>query len=237
MRAATKEIAFLLLFLTSPLSMASTVMDVEVTCPVGGKRFVAEMAMSGTQFGQNLDRRPFGAIATPWPLAKCPSNGFVIYKDDFTASEIDRLTPYVRSVTYQTVQKKESDYYIAAHLMQYLGAPKSTFADALLMATWEAEQDERYDRYAAEALAAFEAILADTSHELAPAQAASYQQIAGELERRLGLFDKASRRFRALIDAPGVRGSELEQVVRQEIALTEAKDSGTHPFEATDTRP
>lgn len=232
MRTATKAIGFLLLFVAPLFSMASTVMNVEVTCPIGGERFEAEMAMSGTQFGQNLDRRPFGAIITPWPLSKCPSNGFVIYKDDFTASEIDRLTPYVKSVTYQTLQTKESDYYMAAHLMQYVGASKSTIADALLKATWEAEQDERYERYAVEALAAFEALIRHPSHELTPAQVASYQQIAGELERRLGFFDKANRRFTALIDAPGVRGSELEQVVRQEIALTEAMDSGTHPFEA-----
>ena len=235
MRTATKAIGFLLLLVAPLCSMASIVMDVEVTCPIGGERFETVVAMSGTQFGQNLDRRPFGAIVTPWPLSKCPSNGFVIYKDDLTASEIDRLTPYVKSATYQTLQKKESDYYLAAHLMQYLGAPKSTIADALLKATWEAELDDRYERYAVEALAAYEALISDPSRELTPAQTASYQQISGELERRLGLFDKASRRFTALIDAPGVKGSELEQVVRQEIALTEAKDSGTHPIEANDT--
>lgn len=230
MRMTAKATGLFLLLVASPLSMASIVMDVEITCPIGGERFEATVAMSGTQFGQNLDRRPFGPTVSPWPISKCPSNGFVIYKNDFTASEIDQLMPYVNSVTYQTLQKHESDYYLAARLMQHLGAPKSAIADALLKATWEAEQDNRYERYANEALTVFEALLADLPHEFSPEQAASYQQIAGELERRLGLFDKAIRRFKALIDAPGVKGSELEKVVCQEIALTEAKDSGTQPY-------
>ena len=83
--------------------------------------------------------------------------------------------------------------------------------------------------------AAFEALIADPASDLTPAQAASLEQIAGELERRLGFFDKASRRFATLLDAPGLMGSELEQLVHQEIALVEARDSATHPIETKDS--
>lgn len=235
MQNATKAICFLALLLAPLFSTASTVMDVEVTCPIGDERFMTEVAMSGTQFGQNLDRRPFGAIIAPWPLAKCPDNGFVVYKDGFTASELDKLVPYVESAVYQALREGESDYYLVARLMRHLDSPANAIAEALLKATWEAEGDDRYSRYAVEALAAFETLIADPGNDLAPAQAASFQQIAGELERRLGFFDKAGRRFAVLVDAPEVMGSELEQLVRQEIALTEAQDSGTHPIEVNDT--
>jgi len=79
-----------------------------------------------------------------------------------------------------------------------------------------------------------QAHLADASSELTAETRASYQQIAGELERRLGRFEEAARRFDALLQSPGVIGSELEALVRQEIALVAARDSGTHAIQTPD---
>ncbi len=236
MRTMIRAAAFLIAVATPLLAPASIVMDVEVTCPIDGERFTSKEAMSGSQFGQNLDRRPLGAVVAPWPISRCPRTGFVIYKDDFTNRELERLRPHVRSKTYQALQKNASDYYLAAHLMRFLGAPKSVIADALLKATWEVEQDPRYKRYAVDALAAFDELASDSSLEATPADRASYHQIAGELERRLGLFDKANQRFKYLIEAPGVKGSRLEQLVRQEIVLTEARDSRTQPVAGSGKR-
>jgi len=234
MRLKSLATGLSLMFLVPGMTHAMTVMDVEITCPVGGEEFTARLAGSGTAFGANLDRRPFGATPSPWPLARCPGNGFVLYQREFSDAEVARLTPLVESAEFQRMQAEESDYYIASRLMRHMNAPANLVADRLLKATWEAEHDERYPRYASEALAAFEHVLADASSELTAETRASYQQIAGELERRLGRFEEAARRFEALLQSPGVIGSELEPLVRQEIALVAAKDSGTHAIETPD---
>jgi hypothetical protein len=206
---------------------AMTVHDVELTCPIGGEKFTTRMVGSGTAFGQYLDRRQYGATASPWPLAKCPANGFVIFKAEFTEAEIARLAPIVASADYRALQASETNYYLAAYLQRRLGAAPHDVFPTLLAATWEAgadERNERYDRYAAEALATLERVLAkpDATFE----DPLGHAQLAAELERRLGRFDAAHRRLSALL--PEVRGTELEPLVRQELQLVDARDRAPH---------
>ena len=227
--------AFLVLSLASAGVAASTVADVDVTCPIGGKHFTTLAAMSGTQFGKNLDLKPFGAIISPWPIPKCPENGFVMYKETFGQDEIKRLTIFVLSDTYQALQKTETNYYLAAALMKYLGEPKKNIADALLEATWETENDPRYEKYAGEALGAFES-LADPSSGATSEDISFYQILAGEMERRLGRFDAAKHRFETLLTRADVRGTVLEQIARQQMALIALKDSATHPVADTSSK-
>jgi hypothetical protein len=208
-------------------SHAMTVHDVELTCPIGGEKFTTRMVGSGTAFGQYLDRRQYGATASPWPLAKCPANGFVIFKADFTEAEIARLAPIVASADYRALQASETNYSLAAYLQRRLGAAPHDVFPTLLAATWEAsadERNERYDRYAAEALATLEQVLATPG---APVEdALDKAQLAAELERRLGRFDAAHRRLSALL--PHVRGSGLEPLVIQELQLVDARDRAPH---------
>jgi len=219
---------FLLLY--PSISSASTTAEVRVKCPIGGKTFKTVEAMSGTQFGTNLDQKPFGAILAPWPIAKCPDNGFVVYKKDFTKDELDRLQAYVMSDEYQALQKIESNYYLAATLLTRMDTPAEQIAYAFLQSTWEVEADSRYRRYAEKTLAHFESVIAKPPAAFDKADIAFYKQIAGEMERRLGRFDAAKKRFDALIGAPDVKGTTLEQVVAQEIELVKSGDSATHPF-------
>lgn len=232
MRGVIGAIACLTLSLLSSDATASTVAEITVSCPIGGKSFTTTTAMSGSQFGQNLDLKPIGAIVSPWPIPKCPENGFVLYKETFSSAELKRLEPFVLSETYQSLQKTETNYYLAAVLMKHLGAPLQETADALLKATWEAEGGPRYKTYAGEALAVFD-LLATPASAATPEQIASYHLLAGEMERRLGHFDSAKRRFDAVLKAKGVSGTMLEQIARQEIALIALGDSATHPVADT----
>jgi len=232
MYVVVRAAALLALSLASFGVTASTVADIDVTCPIGGKHFKTLLAMSGTQFGQNLDLRPFGAIISPWPIPKCPENGFVMYKKTFSQDEIKRLNIFVLSDAYQSLQKTETNYYLAATLMKYLGEPKKNIAYALLEATWETENDPKYAKYAGEALGAFES-LADPSSGATSEDISFYQILAGEMERRLGRFDAAKHRFETLLTRADVPGTVLEQIARQEMALVALKDSATHPV--TDT--
>lgn len=209
---------------------ASTVSEVELKCPVGGKSFKTILAMSGTQFGQNLDLKPYGPIISPWPVAKCPENGFVIYKNDFTKQELASITEYVLSNEYQSLQKVESNYYLIATLMKKQKSSNASIAFALLKATWEVESDKRYAKYAAETLAAFESVIANPPSDLKPQGVLQHRQIAGEMERRLGNFSAAQKRFTDLLNNKTIRGTILEKVVGQELKLIAARDSSSQPF-------
>ncbi|WP_133501752.1 hypothetical protein [Cognatilysobacter terrigena] len=235
MKRIALSAATLTLAVLAGTASAMTLMPIKLKCPIGGESFTATLAMSGTQFGQNLDRRPVGAIAAPWPMAKCPTNGFVLFKEKFTAAEIKTLQPFVLSPEYQALQKTESNYFLISRLMEKLGASSSDIASALLRATWEVEKTPRYQRYASAALDAFEAALAGNS-KMSSEERASYEQIAGELERRLGRFDAARTRLMALAAMPSVQGTPLEQVVQQELVLIAQRDVETHLAKVDDEK-
>ncbi|MFD2264117.1 hypothetical protein ACFSM5_14545 [Lacibacterium aquatile] len=107
---------------SSPLR-ASTIGTVEMTCPYDGVKFTATLQMSGSSFGMMLDFRPFGAMTTPWPLAVCPTNGFVFYNQTIAPEELERLRPYVFSDDYRALQG-EKPYFRAAHLAERAGLPR-----------------------------------------------------------------------------------------------------------------
>ena len=86
---------------------AMTFMEVDYVCPVGGERFRAQTMGSGTVFRHFLDGQAEGAIMSPWPLVRCPGNGFVMYRDDFSAAEIATLTPFVEGEEYQRLRRVE----------------------------------------------------------------------------------------------------------------------------------
>ena len=125
-----------------------TIQVIEMTCPYDGTKFKFEAQGSGTAFDKALDWMPMGAIQSPWPLAVCPTNGFVFLRNEYDPGELDRLRPLVLSAEYQAL-KDETAYYRAAWLMERTGASREEVTMLLLQATWEAGQSEFKARYAA----------------------------------------------------------------------------------------
>lgn len=183
----------LLIFATFPLlARAMTFQEVELTCPIGGEKFKTVLAGSGFTSGRFLDLKPFGPVAAPWPLAKCPSNGFVMYQSKFSETEVERLQQFVTSSTYQEIQAVHTNYYLAATLQRHLDEPQERIAFTLLQATWEA-RGEQYNRYASEALEIYKALLSKPYSD--KKKWVTDQLVAGELERRIRRFDDALKRF------------------------------------------
>lgn len=202
---------------------ASTIMQVKLTCPVGGEKFETVLAGSGTSYGQNLDFRPYGPIISPWPVARCPSNGFIIYKDEFTNEELAQLKLFVASVHYQQMAKRHTNYYLIAQLLKYMNGSPEEIADALLKASWEAD-DKQYPAYAEEALNAFlqlEQIAAKDDRERI-----FRQLITGELERRLQRWEAAEARFKTLISDPALENQE-RAIVELQLHLVKTRISST----------
>ena len=199
---------------------AMTFMKVEHVCPIGGERFSAQEMGSGTSFGHFLDGRVYGAIQSPWPLVSCPGNGFVIYKDDYSADEIKRLTAVVNSDEYQRMRGSETSYWLLARLFEAVDAPARERAGVLQRATWQASP-EQYPRYVQ---------AASTTHaqQCPDARAAAErdefwlycQMLLGEWERRLSRFDAARARFERLQPLPErlVSSPDRERARRQYVA-------------------
>jgi hypothetical protein len=190
-------------------------------CPIGGERFKAVIAASGTSFGQYLDLKPYGPVAAPWPLAKCPTNGFVMYKSKFSDVELARLKELVVSPAYQDIKALHTPYYLSAVLQRHINAPLKDIASTLLKATWEVE-DHRYAAYATEALAAHVALL--KTEPVDGKNWITYQLIAGELERRLERFEDANNRFSAIKDSVNIQPL-VKRMVDFQLTLIAARNA------------
>ena len=99
--------AVALLLGLNQMASAHTAELVQYECPIGGEKFERFMQMSGTSFGQMTNLMPYGPIESPWPLAQCPGNKFIIFKNskEFTPEEIKKYTEIVNSF------KKTLDYF------------------------------------------------------------------------------------------------------------------------------
>jgi hypothetical protein len=220
---------------------AHTFYRAELVCPIGGEHFSQTLDGSGTSFGMMLDFMPYGPTPAPWTLPECPGNGFVMYKREFTAAEIERLTPYVSGTPYQAM-RAETSYYRAAQLMRHMESPPATIAGLLLQATWQAD-GERYGRYAAQALAAITAAMPPEPAGMPAAPPAgeqpsaadkqwrqwvNYQLMSGELERRTRHFDAARLRFEHLRAAPAAQAAGTVVMVRLQLRLISDGDNAPH---------
>lgn len=242
-------LAFACLFSSVAVSNAMTLHTVEKTCPYDGTIFKFEEQGSGTAFDKTLDLMPVGAIRSPWPLAVCPTNGFVFIKSEYKPEELERLRPIVLSAEYQAL-KDETAYYRAAWIMQRDGAPHADVSRYLLQATWEAGQQELYERYQARPATAPELdfkefmaegtrseryrryateLLARLAQDIAaaPTESAAFKILTGELLRRLGRFDEAEEHFKALAGDFDVDGI-VARIIAFERELIAKRNIGIH---------
>jgi hypothetical protein len=229
-----RSLVFLTALLLAPSAQAMTVMEQDFVCPIGGETFKQQMAGSGTQFGMFLDTKPYGPIAAPWPLAVCPKNGFVIYKNDYDDNEKKALTAYVASEEYRAMVRQDTAYYRAAMLMRRVDPNNRDLPLLLLSATWETETDPvRYARYAEAALEAFRALTAKEDAAKLESKEARQTRLhrrllIGELLRRLSRFDEASAHFATLETDIADQPAFLKGIVRYQRELIAARDAAPH---------
>ncbi len=223
-----RTIAALCLALAPLLARAATLVEAELVCPLDGETFKTTIAVPDTPINFHLDLKPTGETVAPWPLVKCPSSGFVMYKRDFSEDELARLRPFVRSAEYRALSEAHTNYYLSARLRAHLGAPPAHLAYVLLQATWEANSRVQYEAYAAEALETFKRVLAAPVPNVK--EWTNAQFVAGELERRLGRFADARRRFLSLAGHEEVKEGTFRTMLQLQLRLIEAKDTASHPI-------
>lgn len=143
---------FLLAALALPSFPASAGFPIPqaMKCPVGGKSFTHTTTGSYSIWGYRPDGKPYGSWDFPMQLPKCPGNGLVIF-DDFTRDDVKRLESLVDSAEYRAIRDKETNYYLAAWLMERLGRPAINTAWVMVQASWQADdRPELKRRYQSE---------------------------------------------------------------------------------------
>lgn len=200
----------------------------QITCPVGGEQFTANLIGSGHAFARGLDLRPIGDGPAPWPIAQCPTNGLVLYKNKFSERELEKLQVLVPSADYQALRVPHTQYYLAAWLQRHLGESPALIASTLLQATWQANA-QQYSSYALAALEQYKLVLSQA--ELSPKARLRDSLIAGELERRLARYDDAQTRFTKLKQELQPDAPEL-LVIDLQLKLIAERNSAPHAIPA-----
>jgi len=211
-------------------ALATTVFPQDFTCPIGGEKFQDIVVGSYSSWGSRPDGRRYGTL--PWvPLPKCPGNGFLLFKDDFTPEEIAILTPMVESAEYQALRDAETQHYQLWWLMRALpDTDPARLASALLVASWQADGDPaRKTRYQQAFIKAAEALPTDSEDWFI------YNLRAANARRELGEFDAAEARIAALDAAPEGTPQDpderayLEQFITGLRALVAERNAAAEP--------
>ncbi len=212
-RLLIASVALLVATATVTQVYALTLFDAEFICPIGGEKFTAKAVGSYSQFGMRLDFKPLGALIAPIPLPVCPQNGFVMYKSEFTETELDKLKPLVLSDEYRRNRAENTDYYMVAYLRERMGADSLELGFLYLKASWEAEdKPTTLTSYRSFAFAKFDEFLMRDKSQSQQWWTAAIA--AAELERLLGHFEAVEVRLAKLpkSDAGPMRLQMIDQI-------------------------
>lgn len=179
----------------SPPSNAGEQIDRTLTCPIGGETYVVPGTLSCTNFGQYFDMRQITSCEwVKWPPV-CPSNGFPVFKHDFSDAEIAYFTTLVDSDLWKKSRQDNLPRFMLYVIKKEMTTDHWELAVALLPAFWDAfEQGSRHwKRYALQLLGHYQEALKtlDASGE----QWWTAQLMLTNLVRRLGHFEKARERI------------------------------------------
>lgn len=214
----------LLLFPLSPRAESDG--EITFTCPIDGKKHTINTVVSGYQAGTFLDMKPYGAISAPWPINRCPDDGFPVYKERFSEDEIGKLKIFVKTKEYNELISKETSYYTVAQIQRLLEAPHKDISYSLLKSTWQVEKKPiLYKKYAQEAINQFNSFINSCDAKCSRKDIVQAHIIVGELYRRLRSFDLAKERFLFVEKFPEIKGNVFENIVQQELDLISINNS------------
>lgn len=226
------------LFLWPTLIGAHTEGLVEMTCPICGAKFEAELDLSGTQFGVRLDLKPLGPIEAPPRLAVCPECNFVLYTDDVTAEERDKIRDFLQSDKYKRlVKEKHTSYFLLASILTHMGSGDFTVGYAYLKASWQIENraPQRHRAYLESCLTSLQTFIRKTEDRSDNWKTA--QVLIGEIFRRLSRFEEAEEHFEGLAEMPEFTEQPFRTIREYELELIEKQDHGPRPLPAVELTP
>ncbi|MEQ1854766.1 MAG: DUF2225 domain-containing protein, partial [Chthoniobacteraceae bacterium] len=144
---------------------------------------------------------------------------------------IKRLKPFVLGADFQMLAGKNPSYFSLEQVQEFLRAPHRYIALSYLRASWQVEDRETANRRLLEkALTHFISALA----EMKPGdrQFADAALLCGEVERRLGKWEEAGKRFRELEAGAGLNDPKLKLILALQFKLIEGRDSAPRAMDA-----
>lgn len=125
-------------------AQAVTFTEIEFVCPLDGQKVRGSVFTSLTRVGVRLDlRRVIRGSPKLLPLPLCAESKFPIYRDDFSADEIEQIRGIVTTPEYKIARQANTDHFMAAFVAERLDAEPRSVAILYLQASWEAEDDVR----------------------------------------------------------------------------------------------
>src|ERR1043166_4690921 len=125
---------------------------------------------------------------------------------------------------------KNPSYFALAQVQQHLTAPHRHIALSYLRASWQVEDRETACRRLLEkAREHFVSALDGMGAE--DRQFGDLALLCGEVERRLGKWEDAEKRFRVLEETGRLKGTPQAAIPAMQIRLIERRDSAPHTLE------
>lgn len=165
----------------------------EKVCPVGGEKFKAIFLGTYSTYGRHLDWEPVSYMRFPVPLPVCPTNGFVVTKEEYSKEELEKFKKVVESKSYKDLYaQKHATYFLFAKIKELNEEKFDDYWWLYLNATWEADNCKdkaRYKEYALEVISAGNKRLA----ELKDSDDAYWvlKIVTADMYRRIGDFKSA----------------------------------------------
>jgi len=205
-------------------SSAPLTVEIPYVCPIGGEQFKQTERVAIYREGTMLDLKPYGSYDGLPPPAVCPKNGFVMYRKQFSDSELEKLKIFIASPEYAKLVETETPRYRAAKIAMFLQDTDVKIIDQLLAATWEARTSNEYIRYAEETLKFISSTLQKPGSVGSPIST-SHELLAGELERRLSLFAESTTRFERLATDSRFQEGLFKDIVALQLKLSQEKNA------------
>ena len=195
---------------------------VKMRCPVGGEQFTHTTTASMSTWGERPDGKPYGSWTFPLALPECPTNGLIVFREEFSRAEKANLQRLIADPAYRALRSTDTPYYRAYWLEGRLEPGSVDATWLLLRAIWEAEEgSDRRARYLREFAEQAEAAPSSTAYWT------MLQLRAVNARRELGEFDAARARLGALPTPPAppaaVAGESEEAAWAREDAAEQAE--------------
>ena len=230
--------AILPAFCMTAVAFAVNSLEQEFKCPFDGTIWKQRIETSASPRGLRSDLRQLGDVVDPPTLPQCPKCRFPIFSDNLAeqandprkAKAFNRLKSFVLGADFQMLASKNPSYFTLAQVQEFLPAPHRYIALSYLRASWQVEErDAVCQRFLEKAHDHFAAAVSEM--KATDRHFADTVLLCGEVERRLGMWDEAGKRFRDLQGTEGWKDSKLKPIVALQMKLIEQHDPIPHALD------
>jgi hypothetical protein len=226
------------LLLLACVGQAVNTMEQEFLCPICGTRWEQRVETSKQVRGLRLDLRQLGDVVDPPTLPQCTKCRFPLFSEQLVeqandpakAQAFKRLRAFVLGGDFQMLASKNPSYFCLAQVQELLGAPRRHIAMSYLRASWQVEDREAACLRLLEKAHEYFVAALEEMREGEPKRS-DVILLCGEMERRLGKWDEAEKRFREVESSGLLRGTEHAVIPGMQLRLIARKDPAPHPLD------